>query len=227
MSKIQENKISMYTSVKEKLEENTALLNTVPAVKEAVIDFNNSLSELLIAIKAQRAEIIGITEDKTALRDELIALSLEITSPIFAFASKIGDLELKNKMDFNRTKLERLRDSYSINAFRTIYDLAISNIDKLADYNITSEILTKFKEGIDSYEAKVSDPREAVSDRKTVSEQIISLFHEVDDILNERLDRLMELFKRNNPDVYNQYFGCRNIIDLGIRHETPTAPIVN
>ena len=41
----------------------------------------------------------------------------------------------------------------------------------------------------------------------------------MDVVLKDRLDKLMEQFKKEQSKFYRQYFNARIIVDLGVRHE--------
>ena len=52
-----------------------------------------------------------------------------------------------------------------------------------------------------------------------------NLFDSANDILVNKLDNLMEGFKKDDNEFYNQYKIAREIHDLGVRHEKPEEPI--
>jgi hypothetical protein len=46
------------------------------------------------------------------------------------------------------------------------------------------------------------------------------LFDAADDLLNEELDKFMEIIKRSESEFYDKYFAARIIKDTGIRHRS-------
>ena len=74
--------------------------------------------------------------------------------------------------------------------------------------------LDEFQGLRDACEAAFLLPRQAVVDRKTLSESIRQRVKSIDLLLKKGLDGLMIAFKTSAPDFYFHYKASRSIVDV-------------
>ena len=77
---------------------------------------------------------------------------------------------------------------------------------------------------IGDWSAKSQLPRVAISEKKTATASIPTLFKQADSILTKRIDKLMENFVTSDPEFYATYHNARKIVNAG--HGSGGNPIV-
>lgn len=227
MNKKQEDKLSMYYAVQKVCNANNATWNKLPAFVLAFGEFTDSLSKLEDVVETQVKKIAGVTQDKTAMRKSLMETALEIGNAVFAYASDKKNATLKDKVNFSETGLVRERDTVFIQHCQRIVDETAQVIEELGNYGVVKADLEFFQTGIKNFTDSISLPRAAITERKGATGRIEELLREIDDVLYDKMDRLMDKFKKTSADFYKQYFDVRSIVSHGVRHkkdEPPPAP---
>lgn len=217
MNAKQENKLSMYLVVREICRKNSAAWTSVPAYAEAVALFEDKIELIEDALERQEVRIKGITATKTKLREQLIASALEVCKGIKAYADVIGDETLSDTVNYSFGVMLKTRDTVLVQRCQIIYEKALEHSAALLSFGISEANIGKLQEGIVAFDASVSAPRAAVTNRKNATHDIESLLEEADSVLNNRLDNIMETLKGTQPTFFDKYFNARKIIDLGRR----------
>ena len=217
----------MYYAVQKVCNDNNATWKGLPAFVLAFGEFSGSLSKLEETLETQVKKIAGVSEDKTAMRKALTEKALETGNAVFAYASDKKNETLKSKVDFSPSDLKKERDTILIQHCQLIKDEAGGVIEELGNYGLGTSDLDNFQTMIDEFTKAISLPRAAITERKGATSNLEERIGEIDDVLNDKMDRLMDKFKAPNADFYKQYFDVRSIVSHGVRHkkdEPPPAP---
>jgi len=221
MTKNQENRLSMYLTVQQ-------VTNYFSNAWQAFLPFKIQYSEfetLLEKIKAirpiQEAKITGVTKDKTEARKKVSQKALKIGEKVFAYASIIGNNKLKDRVNYRPSDFIRCRDTVLCDYIQVIYNAANQHLSELADFDVTQKELDELKRLNDNYSVIIENPRQAVTNRTRATKYIQMYFSQTDIIIKERLDKLMNHFKEENPDFWHQYKSARKIVNLGHRKRKP------
>jgi hypothetical protein len=182
-------------------------------------DFQNLLADLKPIVEALSHDLTGITQYKRELRDKITAEALRLAGPIHAFASSTGASDLKADMDLSRSELKKIADTAIGDTVQKVATVAKKHLASLADYGVTNDSIQKLQEMISDYEKLIKAPRIATINRKEYNQSVLDIVKNIYDLLNDRLDPLMETFSESHPEFYRKYFDAREIIDLGTRHE--------
>ena len=215
MTDKQENKRSMYLTVEKVCNDNNNIWNTMPAFVETFTDFQTILADIDAQARIQEGKTTGITQNKQKEEDEMIQATIEIAAAVYAYAARIGDNELKAKVNYTPSRLHRSRDTILKDICQKIHDAANEVIAELADYGKTPADLNQQQQEIDDYAAILADPRAAIGTRATATSTLVTLFRQGDDHLKNRLDKLMVAYQNSEPQFYNKYQSARTIVDLG------------
>jgi len=226
MTDKQENKRSMYIAVQKVCNKFNSVWSGLPAFVTAFGDFETTIADIDIQRQIQEGKITGIAENKSKEEEEMRQATIEIAAAVFAYASKIGDNELKEKVNYTPSDLIRSRDTILKDICQTIHDEANAVIAELADYGKTPADLKKQQNEIDDFADILAKPRTAIGTRATATSKLVELFQQGDALLKDQLDKLLVNFQTSNPEFYNQYNNARIIVDLGVRHNpAPEEPI--
>jgi hypothetical protein len=215
MDRKKEARLSMYDAVIAYCNNNNALIATVPAFQNAFTSFQSIVDNIRATAQLEASVITGITTDKSQVKANLSVVAANLAAMIFAYASNVNNNVLKEQVNFTPSELKLLKDEKLIAACSNIRDAANANIASLADYGITAANITDFQSMMDGYSAKVSSPRNAVSQRSSYSKTLTTLFKQADDALKNQMDKMAQKFNVTNEDFYNTYKSNRIIIDPG------------
>ena len=106
-----------------------------------------------------------------------------------------------------------MRNADFIPAIKAIVKAAENNLEALAEYGVTAEQVEGLKTDFDGFLAINGQPRAYRVASVQATKDLELLFTEADDILNNKLDKVMSIFKRRDPGFYNGYQAARIIVD--------------
>lgn len=224
MTDKQENKRSMYIAVQNVCNTNDTLWSGLPSFGTAFTEFETVLAAITAQSQIQEGKTTGITQNKQKEEDEMIQITVEIAAAVYAYASKIGDNELRDKVNYSPSSLRESRDTVLKDICQGIHDEANNVIAELADYGKTPEDIIQLQKEIDDFAAIIAKPRTAIGTRATATTQLVQLFSQADDLLKNQMDRLIVTYQNTQATFYNKYQNSRTIVDLGIRHNPDTPP---
>jgi hypothetical protein len=221
MNKTQENKVSMYSTVLKDLQNNTSVWESIPAFKTILTQYEEIVNHLTDLARQQQLKPTGASKTKEEKRDSLIDSVIAVAGGLRALATDSGNQELRDNITITSSDLQIARDQDALATANQIAQAATDNLEQLTNYGITSQLVDTLKERIAEFHEAAVQPRLIITNRKNTTQSIEDLIHEVDIILEEKLDMLMEQFKLSQPDFYNKYQNNRMIVDSGIRFEVP------
>jgi len=229
MTKIEENKFSMYRAVNSVLNENQLTVATMPALDNAKTSFATLIASINEKDNTFKTTAAGKTDVKKSVKEDLLNVLVPCTNALFAYASKANIADLKANTKVSISKYQLMRDNDLINKARSIHDLLNSNLRLLADYGITALKVTELNDKLNGYINAIGNQDISHASKSAARQSLSELFDQADAVLKNEIDSLMESFKTSNEVFYNKYWSARVIKDLGLRHEDqpePTPPPV-
>lgn len=224
MTDRQENTQSMHYAVKKINEENQSIVDSVSALKLAALDFNAKIIEIDNLKEIQGLVSKGYTEDKAFRKVEMVDAGVIIIGAASAYARVVKNLPLLENINFSRSELLYARDQDSYSKCEIVSNAVEPLMQDLTNYGLTPDDLDNFIGKINAFKEAVQNPRAAIVDRKSATEQLVEKFKEAKDLLLV-MDGIVRQFKTSQVNYYNAYFAAREIIDLGVRHkEKPPVP---
>jgi len=224
MNQFQENRLSMFYAVQRVMLENNAIWSGTAAIVTTAGDLDARITSLEEDLQTQVRDITGHSKDKTEAEDAMIAQTLDVAGKVMAYATAQGDQALAEAMDITPTELRRYRDSVVAQRCQDVHDSANAVLASLAGYGVDAAKLTALQVAIDAYLSMNPAPRVAITERKNATTEIELLVGETLDLLNRRLDGLIQGYSITEPDFHRQYTDARIIVDLGGREEEPPVP---
>jgi len=213
MNASQESQFSMFRAVESHIDLNLPIIAILPAFQTSFVLFKSYVAELVVAIQKEDLVTKGITISKGQAKKELCGFATDVAGPIFAFAERTKNSQLKKEVSFSYSKLLQTKDDALVPRIKNIYDVGVANLSSLADYGLTAEILETLSQMSTAYMLKVPNPRNAAASKKTVRENIKSLMKETNGILKNQMDKSILIIKKTNPDFVSTYTANRVIID--------------
>ena len=226
MNKRQENKLTMYEGLLTLLQANSAKGASITGYSDAVTQF----SSLIMEVKEKSTEVESVTVGKTVVKSEagdaLIVALLPVCSALYVYARKQNIPEIKGRVGITEAHLHTIRDTELASFGDAVVDLATANAAGIAPMGITADKIADLKTKADAYNAAIGAKESSVASRKGARGTLDDLFNHADELLNEELDRYMELLRSADTEFYNKYFAARVIKDIGVRHKAnaPAPP---
>ncbi len=155
--------------------------------------------------------------NKNVARTELVAVVFKVSNvlKVYAYMSKNENLNnfivnTKSALDYEMRQQEVL--NYAKNLLEQITPIAAD----LLNYGVSEELITELTTEIKVFEDLLTEPRQLISERKTLNELIEEKIDEIQALLNNQIDPLMEIFNEDK-EFYLAYKTARMIVDPATR----------
>ena len=208
MDKIHEDKKNMFIAVQKVLDENTEIWNSQSSLVMSKAALDGKLMELE-NLKPVNDKDTNENADKVEVREKLIETTIDISSSLLNYASKTGNSDLYEKVNYTKSDLELSRDTILIDMCQLIYEKANENIENLINYNVTKKDLSIYQILIEEFDKLISDPLELVRKKQEGRKSVSVLINEMEELLIERIDNLVSIFKSSHPQFYETYLLAR------------------
>ena len=227
MNTNQEDKLSMYYVVRQVCETHQSAWVENAVFAASCELWAEKIPLIEINRDAQTLATTGITADKTAKRAVMTEKALFIANRLQSYATVENNPVLLESVKYSASDLKKARDTEVVGICNTIYNKANENAAALVSYGVPGEMISELEEVIAIYSATQANPKAAISQTKTATQNLARLFKEADILLTKRMDLDIELFKTSNPDFYSQYKTARIIIETGNRVSSVLGSVTN
>ncbi|MCU4157457.1 hypothetical protein J1N10_15880 [Carboxylicivirga sp. A043] len=214
MNSTQNNKMAMYMATNNVFKTFNTELSTIPALADSISEFDNLLSKIDATHQVQMSYSSANSKLKLKEEAEMIQATIQVAAAIYVYAHSNNMPDLKSKVMVTPSKLKGMTDKKLKTACMNIYELAITLVDKLGDYGVTAEAVENLKKEIDDFAALIASPRGEIVTRSQATAELKELFEQADDLLKNKIDKLMVMLEMAQPKVYNTYLAARIIVDL-------------
>jgi hypothetical protein len=227
MKKATRQKLSMYKAVLEVCKTHETDWAEIAGFVAAVNNLETAISIMDSKAQLQASKTVGVMANKIDKIEAAIELLMILHGALEMHGSEIGDAELRLRNKKTLTALKRLDNTrLNVQFNQIIGDLALYG-NALTPYGITPEFVTESLVLIEEARISLSRPRMAIIERKGYTNSLDIQTVAIDDIIKLRLDKMMRLFKKTQPEFFDLYSNARMVIDLGSRptsSESPTIP---
>jgi len=202
---------------------NMVTFNAIPALAKAI----GKLDQLVTAIKAKTNEMNNTTVGKTAAKhtaeDDMIEILVPVANALYSIGKEKKLPDVMEQADLTERSLRRLRDTDLAMKADAIVVLTGKYTAELAEYGFDAAKVALVKTRVDTYAASIGIRESSVGEHSGARIALMQMYDQADELLNDDLDRLMELIRSSEPQLYSQYFALRSVKELGVVHrkETP------
>lgn len=203
----------MYDTVLSFLDSNSALWSSILKVGEFKNQFTDVVVQIDTAQYAQQQAQVFLGKNKTQIKSVVAQKADILNDSLEAFAVVTGDKKLENKMAASYSELFQMRNADFIPAIKTIVEAAEAHLEVLSEYGITAEQVEDLKTDFDGFLEINGQPRAFRVASVQATKDLELFFSEANDILDNKLDKVMSIFKRRDPGFYNGYQAARVIVD--------------
>jgi hypothetical protein len=178
---------------------------------------------------AQKQEMpSGATDNKAAARDALEDVLFLACEALGTLAHSTDNHDLSALVEVTPSSLDHLGEQELSNRAASVLAAANTWKTDLAPLQVTQDNLNELEQALQDFNASKEGPRQATTERMVQTESLPELIREASEILRERIDRMVNLFRRSDPDFVAGYRGARVIVDRAASHAPkPTAPPPN
>lgn len=221
MRKRQENFIRMAQAVQEVLNRKEPVWQSATAFVREQVHFQNYMDALHQSLMHTQMQSKGATEDKEMLKNEAIAITVNMAQRASVYALNNKNMELFEQLHVNNAVLHHYSDHLLLAKLQHVQVLLTERQTALEDYSVTVQNLEEMDSAIKAYENMLAKPRDIIVERKQhnyTTGQIIDLLRQT----LFKMDKLINIF--NGSTLVHEYKSARIIIDLGFRHNPPVMP---
>ena len=209
------------------------LINSYSLVWQVLVAFVNSfdlfkkrITDLNDAVERQEQLKVGYTLQK---RGRLIAMAdaaYTIKSAIQAYASD-KDVALFESVDYSRSELLQGSSIRCRDRCNTIYNIALKNASNLTTFGVTDTEIADLLILVKAFTEVISKPKTMIGEEKEAGKLVKLLIADLDEIVNNKLTKLMENFRTTAPIFYNQFFADKKIYNAKTNFTEIRATIIN
>lgn len=219
-----ENRLTMFRAVESLLDNNTAKTAGMTVFATRFAEFKDVVLQIVDKEEQRTNATAGMSADKKAKRDDMVENAAVIAAKLKTLGSDTNDDRLIQIGDLKRSDLAKMRDTQLIPTVQGLVNAADAVAAGLAGYGVTAAMIAGLSTKMNSYNASLGSKESLFSIKGAAYTALNNLFDSANNILVNKLDNLMEGFKKDDNEFYNQYKIAREIHDIGVRHEQPEEP---
>lgn len=224
MEQKQSNRVTMFKTTSGILEENHSIWSATPPFVTAVQDLNDVIAAIDQSAQTQETPRTGVTVDKHSARESLEDVLFLICEALRVIGHTANDNDLLALVDLTPSGMHKLSDEELANRATTILDRANAKKTDLATLNVTQTNLDELTQALQTFKASKERPREAVATRAAETQSLASLIRHGNDILRNRIDPMVNLFRRSDAKFVASYRSARVVVDRRATHASPKPP---
>ena len=215
----QTNRVTMFKTVSAYFDSHNAVWSGMSPMAAAVENFQDKIGAIDSAAQQQQTPS-GATDNKAAARDALEDVLFLTCEALAVLGHNTNDHDLLALTASSPSALDGLNADELVNRATTVLDRANARKTELAVLHVTQANLDELTQALQAFAAAKDQPRTETAERMAQTESLSNLIREANSILRNRIDRLVNLFRRLNPDFVAGYRGARVVVDRAASHTT-------
>lgn len=219
MDQVQINRVTMFTTVAGYLDSHVSVWNSMAPLGIAVQALRDKVAAINTAAQQQEAPS-GARDSKAAARNALEDVLFLMCEALGVLAHGSNDHDLLALTDVNPSMLDKVPADELINRATLVLERANARKTELAAVQVTQANLDELAQTLNDFSDLKNQPRMTAVERASQTQSLESLIREANSILRDRIDRLVNLFSRSNPDFVAGYRGARVVVDRAASHTT-------
>jgi hypothetical protein len=224
MRKYQTNKFNSYQGLKAMLDSHKSVYSDSKLAMKLVKEYLKRMDEILVVAGKSDNKTKKITKDKLKAKIAMARETDAFASAGALYALESENAELLSELDITFTKIRYAKDADALRYANNVHDILRSHQEQLGKYMVSGNDLDGLKTAIDEFQKLYKLRIEVKNDAKTNKLKLVRLFREMDDFLEEKLDRLFKRLGQDHPDASMHYFEARKIDDRGGKQRSPSGP---
>jgi hypothetical protein len=207
-----ENMLSMYYAVIDFCQKNKLVWQNDVPFKTSFDLFMSKIPLIEQNRNQQSINFSGVTKEKAQKKEELSEKAYFAANRLQSYARASQNFELLNKISFSKSNFMTVRDTDLIGMCNIIVDCLKQNLSQLGIYSISQVTIDELQLLLNIYQSFLGKPRSFQSSSITATANLSELFKETNEIIKNRLDLDVEVFKNSASDFYKGYASARKIL---------------
>lgn len=206
------NYFNMFLNTQDYLDEKSATWSTIPRI----VSYKNDFDALLLRIMEMQKKAQGnvaVTERKNQLKRVIAIKTAIVAGALQAYAYETGNMDLVHKTKIAPSSIEKMKEVEVDALVHAILTQVQIYLAELADYGVTDALVTEISTTLDDFNALIGKPRALLNTKYVALSTLDQLFDEANGLLNNKMDKLMLMFKDSGTDFYEGYERSRVIVD--------------
>jgi hypothetical protein len=142
-------------------------------------------------------------------------LGLKIARALSAYASVTKNMNLRSKINYTKSDLEKMRDNDVYMNVKVIEEYATQYAVDLLPYGISSTDISDLGQKIIDFYEVIQTPKMKIEERSSYFQQLEIQISEVDKQLKEVIDPLIGVLEGDEPLLFSQFKKARSIDQTG------------
>jgi len=210
----QENKLSMYLTIRDYNVPYTAITSTIPNFVVNNTSFISLIPQIQSLSQQQKADTTNLSASKMQYRNNLSVQVADYARKLNALAKFTNNLALLADTKITESKLKHMADTAVRDYAQLMYDRAQSNLTTLPQYGIITATQNNLAALISGYNTILSKPTVGKIESTKITKQIAAAFKSADGYL-ANMDAGVEIVRLTQPDFY---FGYKKARKVGTTH---------
>lgn len=224
MKQSQTNRVTMFKTTAAVLDENHSIWSGMAPLVTGVQEFEDKLAAIDATAQKQETPTSGATVDKASARDGLEEVLFLTCEALGVIGVTGNDNDLVALTNFTPSTLHRLGDEELANRATTILEKANARKTELATFQVTQANIDELSQALQHYTATKEKPRTVTAGRAAETGSLESLIRDANGILRNRIDPMINLFKRSEGKFVSAYRSARVVVDRPATHKSPKPP---
>src|SRR5436190_764903 len=206
------NRVTMIKTTSSYMAEKHAVWSTMAPLQTAMTEVDAGIAAIdAAALRHETPQ--GATVDKADARDDLEDATFLMCEALSVLAHETGDNDLLAVTRVTRTLLDRMGEEELSTRATAVLAQANAHKAELITYQVSQANIDELSNALTEFNQAKAGPRTATAERAVLTESLPRLAKETNDIYKNRVDPLVNLFSRTNPDFVAGYEKAREIID--------------
>ena len=214
MNQKQINRKEMYDATLHYLDLNSQKWSPIQKIgefKNELVEINKSIE---IEAKKQADAQIFVGKSKTQLKHIIANKADVLNDTIEVYAMLTGNNALAQQMADSASSLNKMKKENFIMRVKLIVEKATEFLKQLTkEYGVTKEQVTDLQSDIDTFLEMNGMPRAYRIESSVATQDLTTLFTQATNVLENKLDKVMKIFKNKDANFYNGYVSARMVID--------------
>lgn len=212
MNKGQTNHFNMFLSVQEFLNDNSSVWSSTPRI----VTYKNDVDEIIVLLREKSGisiDSISVSGKKEKLKEQIAQKTSALLGILTAFAHEKDDMDLVKQVNVSKSSVLKLKDTELVPKVTFFISIARQYIEDLADFSLSEASLTELEAMADEFNGLIGKPRSIQNKKFVALAEVDELINEGNNLLKNKLDKLMLMFRESNPAFYDGYQRARVIVD--------------
>lgn len=221
MDQVQTNRTTMFNTVAAYLDGRSVSWRGMTPLAVAIQALKENNAAIATAAQEQQTPL-GVTDSKAAARDALEDVLFLTCRALAVLGHTNNDHDLLAVTELARSNLQRMTDADLITRATVVLERANGLKTELETLQVTQGNLDELTQALQSFSTLKTKPRTAVAERVAQTQSLESLIRDTNAILRDRIDPMVDLFSRTDPEFVAGYRSARVVVDRVATHKTKT-----